>query len=164
MTAIQRQPAPLTKAEGKQAHAPFQLEDDRRRWQRWRYWARCSRRQHGSWHCPPFRGSDEFSHAFRQPPLHFFVGVVLMAGLALGRANPRHRLVPGLVTVSIALTALAHTVSAANVLRSELHQSASAHDPAWIHPAMWMIALLVVMAWAFYALSIEEHLKSRSLA
>lgn len=86
--------------------------------------------------------------------LPFVVGVPLLIGFALDRRPPIHRLGAPVVVTILALLSVAHAVSPINVMLLEFRRSASIHDPHWVHPAVWGVGALIVLAWASYLLGL----------
>ena len=75
--------------------------------------------------------------------LAVFVGICVTAGSIIGRAPLGGWWSAPLLFVGSVGLAIAHTVSVANVLRNELHNTTSSSDPGWHQPG---IMLVVVMA------------------
>lgn len=84
--------------------------------------------------------------------LPYSVGVILLAGLILDTARPRHRLIgPLLLTGWLALL-VGHVVGMTNVVIRELAGSVSAGTSSWYEPQPWMVVLLMtsgLVLWGF---------------
>ncbi len=69
-------------------------------------------------------------------------GLVLLAGLALDRADVRHRLLGPVIFAGWAALAVAHLVSIAGVQLKELRESPLSGDPAWVTGPTWALVVL----------------------
>ena len=91
--------------------------------------------------------------------LPFHIGVILLAGAALDRKPPRHRLTGPLVTVAWVCLILGQAASVLGVLANELSTSPLRDSSEWVRLPAWVLALLVIAGCACYAAS--THLTHR---
>lgn len=82
--------------------------------------------------------------------LPYFLGLSLLAGVALEETEPRDRRVVPVVGACWLALVVAHMVAALHVLSGELATSPLAHSPSWLRPHAWMVAVLMsagFLAW-----------------
>ncbi|MEP7090778.1 MAG: DUF2142 domain-containing protein [Nocardioidaceae bacterium] len=75
--------------------------------------------------------------------LPYFLGLSLLAGLALDQGRPRDRRVVPVVGACWLALLVAQVVGALHVLSGELARSPLAHSSAWLRPHPWMVTALM---------------------
>ena len=89
--------------------------------------------------------------------LPYTFGVILFAGLALDERRHAHRLAgPALLAGCLAMVT-AHVVGVTNVLILERANSPQSGDPAWLMPAPWIVALLMILGWLAWVLALRKQ-------
>ncbi len=86
--------------------------------------------------------------------LPYAIGFLLIGGLSLENARPRHRLIGPLVVGSAMVMFVVHVTGITNVLIRERRDSPLAGTAAWIEPQPWMIVGLFAFAWVALALAV----------